>query len=57
MWVVHAEKRDGGLTYAERVTLRAAANVTLVTIPGAFFLPDAAPQQTAGVATALSKTT
>ena len=57
MWVVHAEKKgDGGLTDAERATLQAAANVTLVTIPGAvFLLPDEAPQQTAAViATALS---
>jgi len=56
-WVVHAEKGDGGLTDAERATLEAAANVTLVTIPGAvFFLPDEAPQRTAEViATALSQ--
>jgi pimeloyl-ACP methyl ester carboxylesterase len=59
MWVVHAEKGDGGLTDAERATLQAAPNVTLVTIPGAvFFLPDEAPQQTAAViATALSQGT
>ncbi len=37
-WVVHAEKGDGGLTDAERATLEAADNVTLVTIPGAVFL-------------------
>src|SRR4051794_18009136 len=49
-WVVHAEKGDGGLTEAERATLEAAPQVTLVTIPGAvFFLPDEAPQQTAQV--------
>ena len=56
VWVVHAEKGDGGLTDAERATLEAAANVTLVTIPGAvFLLPDEAPDQTAAViATALS---
>ena len=59
VWVVHAEKGDGGLTDAERATLQAAANVTLVTIPGSvFLLPDEAPQQTAEViATALSQTT
>jgi pimeloyl-ACP methyl ester carboxylesterase len=59
VWVVHAEKGDGGLTDAERATLQAAPNVTLVTIPGAvFFLPDEAPQQTAAViATALSQAT
>jgi hypothetical protein len=56
-WVVHAEKGgDGGLTDAERVTLEAADNVSLVTVPGSvFLLPDEAPQQTAAViATALS---
>ena len=57
VWVVHAEKGDGGLTDAERATLQAAPNVTLVTIPGAvFLLPDEAPQQTAAViAAALSQ--
>jgi pimeloyl-ACP methyl ester carboxylesterase len=50
VWVVHAEKGDGGLTDTERDTLLAAADVTVVTIPGAvFFLPDEAPQQTAAV--------
>ena len=49
-WVVHAEKGDGGLTDAERATLQAAPNVTVVTIPGSvFFLPDEAPQKTADV--------
>lgn len=48
VWVVHAEKGDGGLTDAERATLDAAANVTVVTIPGSvFLLPDEAPEQTA----------
>ncbi len=44
------------LTDAERATLQAAPNVTLVTIPGSvFLLPDEAPQQTAAViANALS---
>src|SRR3954469_3264080 len=37
VWVVHAEKGDGGLTDAERATLQAAPNVTLVTIPGSLF--------------------
>ena len=56
-WVVHAEKGDGGLTEAERATLQAAPNVTLVTIPGSvFLLPDEAPQKTAAViASALSQ--
>jgi pimeloyl-ACP methyl ester carboxylesterase len=48
VWVVHAEKGDGALTDPERATLQAAANVTLVTIPGAvFLLPNEAPQHTA----------
>ena len=56
VWVVHAEKGDGGLTDHERDTLQSAPNVTLVTLPGAvFLLPDEAPTQTAAViATALS---
>ena len=51
VWVVHAEEKgDGGLTDAERATLEAAPNVTLVTIPGAVFLiPDEAPERTAAV--------
>lgn len=57
VWVVHAEKGDGGLTEAERATLEAADNVTLVTIPGSvFLLPDEAPERTAAViAAALAK--
>ena len=48
VWVVHAEKGDGGLTDAERATLDAAPDVTLVTIPGSvFLLPDEAPHETA----------
>ena len=59
VWVVHAEKGDGGLTDAERATLQAAPNVTLVTIPGSvFLLPDEAPQKTAEViASALAQAT
>ena len=59
VWVVHAEKGDGGLTGAERATLQAAPNVTLVTIPGSvFLLPDEAPQKTADViASAVSQAT
>ena len=50
VWVVHAEKGDGGLTEAERATLREAPNVTLVTLPGSvFLLPDEAPRQIAEV--------
>ena len=56
-WVVHAEKGDGGLTDAERATLQAAHNVTLVTIPGSVsLLPDEAPDETASaIASALSQ--
>jgi hypothetical protein len=50
VWVVHAETGDGGLTDAERATLEAAPDVTVVTIPGSvFLLPDEAPRQTAAV--------
>lgn len=51
VWVVHAEEKgDGGLTDAERATLEAAPNVTLVKIPGAVFLiPNEAPDRTAAV--------
>ena len=50
VWVVHAEKGDGGLTDAERATLQAAPTVTVVTLPGSvFLLPDEAPQRTAAV--------
>ena len=57
VWVVHAEKGDGGLTDLERATLDAAPNVTLVTIPGSvFLLPDEAPKETAAaIASALSQ--
>ena len=55
VWVVHAEKGDGGLTDAERATLDAAPSVNLVTIPGSvFLLPDEAPRETAAaIASAL----
>jgi hypothetical protein len=44
VWVVHAEKGDGGLTETERATLAADPDVILVTIPGSvFLLPDEAP--------------
>jgi pimeloyl-ACP methyl ester carboxylesterase len=50
VWVVHAEKGDGDLTDAERATLQAAPNVTLVTVPGSvFLLPDEVPDQIAAV--------
>jgi pimeloyl-ACP methyl ester carboxylesterase len=53
VWVVHAEKGDGGLTDAERATLAAAPNVTLVTVPGSvFLLPDEVPEQMAAAVAA-----
>ncbi len=57
VWVVHAEKGDGGLTDAERATLQAAPSVTVVTIPGSvFLLPDEAPRETAAaISSALSQ--
>lgn len=57
VWLVHADKGDGGLTDAERATLEAAPNATLVKIPGSvFLLPDEAPRQTAEViATAVAQ--
>jgi len=50
VWVVHAEKGDGGLTDDERATLETADNVIVVTIPGsAFLLPDEEPARVAAV--------
>jgi pimeloyl-ACP methyl ester carboxylesterase len=44
MWIVHAEKGDGGLTDDERGTLEACPHAHLVTIPGSvFFLPNEVP--------------
>jgi pimeloyl-ACP methyl ester carboxylesterase len=48
VWIVHAEKGDGGLTDDERHELEACANVHLVTLPGdAFFLPIERPEPVA----------
>jgi pimeloyl-ACP methyl ester carboxylesterase len=50
MWIVHAEKGDGGLTEDERRTLEACPNAHLVTIPGhVFFLPNEVPEPIAEV--------
>jgi hypothetical protein len=50
VWVVHADKGDGGLTGPERATLEAAPTVSLVRIPGSvFLLPDEAPGAVAAV--------
>jgi pimeloyl-ACP methyl ester carboxylesterase len=45
VWVMHAEKGDGGLTPHERSVLETCPNVHLVTIPGhVFFLPNDVPR-------------
>jgi len=50
MWIVHAEKGDGGLTADERRTLEACPQAHLVTIPGSvFFLPNEVPERIADV--------
>ena len=50
MWVVHAEKGDGGLTDSERSTLEACPSAQLVTIPGeVFFIPNEVPGRVAQV--------
>jgi pimeloyl-ACP methyl ester carboxylesterase len=50
IWIVHAEKGDGGLTDEERATFEACAHTHVVTIPGAvFFLPNEAPGRVADV--------
>lgn len=58
-WWATPRRGGGGLTDTDRATLGAAANVTLVTIPGSvFLLPDEAPEQTAAaIAAALSRVT
>jgi hypothetical protein len=57
VWIVHAEKGDGGLADAGRATLEAAAKVTLVRISGSvFLLLDEAPHETAAaIADAVSR--
>jgi pimeloyl-ACP methyl ester carboxylesterase len=50
MWLVHAEKGDGGLTDDERRALEACSNARLVTIPGdVFFLPNEIPDRVAQI--------
>jgi pimeloyl-ACP methyl ester carboxylesterase len=50
LWVVHAEKGDGGLTDHERRTLEACPHVHVVTIPGqVFFLPNEIPERVAEI--------
>jgi pimeloyl-ACP methyl ester carboxylesterase len=50
IWIVHAEKGDGGLTDDERCTLESCPHAHLVTIPGhVFFMPNEIPERIAGV--------
>lgn len=51
-WVVHGESGDGGITAAERRTLQACRQVTLITIPGpSFFTANEEPALVAGLVT------
>ncbi|MEV0537742.1 alpha/beta hydrolase [Kitasatospora sp. NPDC050463] len=50
VWIVHAEKGDGGLTVDERRTLNTCPQATVVTIPGtSYFLPNEEPRRIAEV--------
>src|SRR5215212_4714593 len=50
MWIVHAEKGDGGLTDDERRTLDACPHARVVTVPGAvFFLLNEIPERVAAI--------
>jgi pimeloyl-ACP methyl ester carboxylesterase len=50
MWVVHAEKGDGGLTDKERRTLENCPSAQVVTIPGhVVFLPNEIPDRVAEI--------
>ena len=50
MWIVHAEKGDGGLTDDERRTLDSCPHAHVVTVPGAvFFLPNEIPERIAEI--------
>jgi pimeloyl-ACP methyl ester carboxylesterase len=52
VWVVHAEKGDGGLTPQERSVLTACGHVHVETVPGhVFFLPNEVPDRISGVIT------
>jgi pimeloyl-ACP methyl ester carboxylesterase len=45
VWVLHAEKGDGGLTQHEREVLQACPRVRVVTLPGqVMFLPNETPE-------------
>ena len=58
IWVVHAEKGDGGLTDHERRTLQACPHTSIITIPGtSYFIPNEEPDRVAAlVVEALSRT-
>jgi hypothetical protein len=48
VWVVHAEKGDGGLTQHERTTLEECPRVRIVTLQGdVFLLPNEVPDRIA----------
>ena len=48
VWVVHAEKGDGGLTGSERRTLEECPHASVITIPGtSYFLPNEEPERVA----------
>jgi pimeloyl-ACP methyl ester carboxylesterase len=50
LWILHAEKGDGGLTADERRTLRACPQARVVTLPGkVFFLPNEVPEDVASI--------
>ena len=50
LWIVYAEKGDGGLTDTERRTLEACPHAHVVTIPGAvLFLPNEIPERIADI--------
>jgi pimeloyl-ACP methyl ester carboxylesterase len=50
IWVLHAEKGDGGLTAHERSTLEKCPHVEVVSIPGeVFFLPNEVPARVAAL--------
>jgi pimeloyl-ACP methyl ester carboxylesterase len=50
VWVLHAEKGDGGLTQHEREVLEACPRVQVVTLPGqVMFLPNEVPERIADV--------
>jgi pimeloyl-ACP methyl ester carboxylesterase len=50
VWIVHADKGDGGLTSHERDVLTGCPHAHVVTVPGqVFFLPNEVPERVAKV--------